>query len=76
MNTDTSIARKTAVDWFYDEIDRIKKLLPKNHKMAILSHLPKEWDTAGGGRIIENVLNFRTTDMTVYEALKKVIGEQ
>lgn len=71
----TEISRKSAVDWFNDQVKALKPLLPKNYKMSLMALLPKEFDTAGGGRIIENVLNLRTTDMAVLEALKLLVEQ-
>lgn len=67
--------RKSAVEWFNDQIVELKPQLPKNYKMDLLALLPKEYDTAGGGRVIDNVMNLRTTDMAVLEALKELVKQ-
>jgi len=61
--------------WFKAEVARCKALLPKDYKMKLFALLPKEYDTPGGGLLVHNVLNGRASDMTVLEALKKLIGE-
>lgn len=66
------ITKKTANQWFKETIEEIKKTLPENYKMDLLALLPPEYDSYGGGAIINNVLNGRSTDMTVLEALKKL----
>ncbi len=70
------ITKKTANDWFYERITQLKAQLPKKfHKMDLIKHLPKEYDSYGGGIIIDRVMAMRTTDMAVLEALEKCVKE-
>lgn len=75
QTTQQDIDQKTAIQWFYDRVTELKAKLPKDHKMPLLALLPREYDSYKGGVIISNVLNCRTTDMVVLEALEKLVKE-
>lgn len=62
--------RKGATDWFNEQIVELKRFLPKNYKSELLQLLPEEYDSMEGGRIIDNCMNYRSTDMVVLEAVK------
>ena len=67
---------KSSTQWFYNQIEVLKPQLPTvNRKMRILSFLPKEYDTAKGGQIIDSVLCCRATDMFVLDALINLVEQ-
>ena len=73
----TKFKRKTALDWFYTQIKELKAKLPtKEYKAELLKHLPDHYNTYTGAVLISNVLNYKSTDMEILEALKKVVNSE
>jgi hypothetical protein len=59
--------------WFYDQIKALKKKLPKDPAPLIIAELGEHYDNYIGTSLVWKVLNIKTTDMNVLEAIKRVI---
>lgn len=72
-NEPTEVKPKHAHEAFYDRIKEIKAYLPQDYKLKLLKLLPKAYDSYSGGLLITGVLNCRTTDVVILEALEKIV---
>lgn len=72
----TEINQITAVIWFYGKVKALKKKLPEKPQKLILNKLGAEYDSYEGAKIINGVLNLKTTDMAVLNAIEAVIIEK
>lgn len=71
--TKENINQITAVTWFYEQIKAHKKNLPEKPQKLILKELGPEYDSYEGAKLINGVLNLKTTDMDVLRAIERVV---
>lgn len=76
QQSEKSIPQQTATQWYREQVENLKKQLPKDFKIKLLAFLPKEYDTYRGGLTIQNVLYGNSTDMNILEGLKKVVENE
>lgn len=71
--TKETIKQVKATVWFYDQIKELKKQLPEKPAPLIIKELGDNYDTYQGTALVWKVLNCKTTDMQILEAIKKVV---
>jgi hypothetical protein len=65
---------ETASQRFYKEIRKIKPLLPKDWNEQFLDAYP-EYNTRKGTILVHNVINCKSTDYIILDALKEIVAK-
>lgn len=69
-----TLVRESAVQRAHREMKELKPLLPTDWRIRFFLKY-KDYDTAGGGRLVNDVYNLRTTDVFILDGLKEVAKE-
>jgi len=72
-NEKKQIEIESATDWFYKRVKILREYLPKPQNEVVFNALGPEYDSYTGTKQIHNVLNYRTTDMKVLDAMERIV---
>ena len=70
-NDNLTFKRSSPVQELKDRVKKIKPLLPKGWR-SILIRNHKEYDTMSGSNLLDNILNGRSSDITLTTILERI----